>query len=67
MTNNPRCKTGTRRCKINKHCVRKSNRKTLKCNTGSRKCYNQKCYKIKKSNKSRRNFYKKYGSTKYLR
>ena len=67
MSSKPNCKTGTRRCKINKLCFKPSTRKrTTRCNTGSRKCYNQKCYKIQKSRKSRNQFYNKYGTTKYL-
>ena len=67
MTNRPRCKIGTRRCFVNKQCFSKTRTRSGKCNTGSRKCYNQKCYKYKKSGKSRRRFYKKYGTTRYIR
>lgn len=57
----PRCKTGKHRCTITKQCVSKSTKSTRRCHKGSRKCYNSKCYRKNKSNKSRRNFYKKYG------
>ena len=65
MTNHPRCQTGTRRCTINKFCLSKSVKKRkLQCKTGSRKCYNQKCYRKNTSRKSRRRFYEKYGMSK---
>jgi hypothetical protein len=67
MTTKPRCKNTTRRCLINKKCLKKGTQKRPNCNKGSRKCYDQKCYKIKKSGKSRRTFYKKYGTTRYVR
>ena len=56
----PRCKTGTRRCKINKFCLKQNTQKQPHCKIGSRKCYDQKCYKKKKSVKARRRFNNKY-------
>ena len=58
----PRCKKGSRRCSVSKHCVSKSNKKnTRKCKKGSRKCYNSKCYSKNKSYTSQKIFYDKYG------
>ena len=62
MSNAPYCKVGTRRCAINKHCVKKiKGNKTRKyCKVGSRKCVNNYCYKKNKSMKSRNRFINKY-------
>lgn len=62
MAHAPYCKSGKRRCSVNKYCVKKTSNKTKKrCNTGSRKCVNGFCYKKNKSVKSRNRFISKYG------
>jgi hypothetical protein len=57
----PYCQKGSRRCPITKKCVKKTGQKMNKCDKGTRKCANSKCYKKRKSVKSRKYFYKKYG------
>lgn len=62
MSHAPYCEKGSRRCPVSKKCVKKS--KSLvrdKCNKGTRKCADSKCYRKNKSVKSRRNFTRKYG------
>ena len=56
----PYCKKGYRRCSVNKQCLKKRGTRSKKCSTGTRKCFNAKCYKKNKSQKSRRRFYVKY-------
>ena len=56
----PRCKNCSRRCPVSKKCVHKKSNKTKKCNLGSRKCADSKCYRKTKSSRSRRRYNMKY-------
>ena len=38
------CPKGSKKCSVNKRCVRKTSIKTPRCKKGSRKCANQRCY-----------------------
>ena len=61
MSSAPYCKSGKRRCSVNKHCTTKKGIKhSINCKKGSRRCSNGLCYKKNKSEKSRRRFTAKY-------
>lgn len=62
MSSAPYCKTGSRRCPINKKCLKKNKtmKRAIACKRGSRKCANGYCYKKKKSVKSRSRFNRVY-------